>query len=177
LRDSAICRKPYHSIGGPRRSAPSDRSISTIVSTLTEIQIGRSPVFVDQNSLSETFSLDHQHTDCCSPCRWSKNSSTEFLEASVLMKPFDRHFRTGYGGVTGRFGIRTASMLRLEVVLYLLSSLVLAWTGGWFFVNGFALSLVLDCAAWSALTVWILVRSVRSGFRAGSAGTGETELP
>jgi hypothetical protein len=68
-------------------------------------------------------------------------------------------------------------MLRLEVVLYLLSSLVLAWTGGWFFVNGFALSLVLDCAAWSALTVWILVRSVRSGFRAGSAGAGGTELP
>jgi hypothetical protein len=68
-------------------------------------------------------------------------------------------------------------MLRLEVVFYLLSSLVLVWTGGWFFVNGFALSLVLDCAAWSALTVWILVRSVRSGFRAGSAGTGETELP
>ncbi len=58
-------------------------------------------------------------------------------------------------------------MLRLEVVLYLLSSLVLAWVGGWFFVNGNVLSLVLDCAAWSALTVWILVRSVRSGLRAG----------
>ena len=68
-------------------------------------------------------------------------------------------------------------MLRLEVVLYLLSSLVLAWVGGWFFVNGNVLSLVLDCAAWSALTVWILVRSVRSGFRAGSTGAGESEAP
>ena len=38
-------------------------------------------------------------------------------------------------------------MLRLEVVLYLLASLVLAWIGGWFFVNEYVLSLVLDCAA------------------------------
>jgi hypothetical protein len=68
-------------------------------------------------------------------------------------------------------------MLRLEVVLYLLASLVLAWIGGWFFVNGYVLSLVLDCAAWSALTVWILVKSVRAGFRAGSAGEGGTEAP
>ncbi|HKG73422.1 MAG TPA: hypothetical protein VKA79_04210 [Aestuariivirgaceae bacterium] len=67
-------------------------------------------------------------------------------------------------------------MLRLEVVLYLLSSLVLAWVGGWFFVNGNVLSLVFDCAAWSAITVWILVRGVRSGFRAGSTGAGETEV-
>jgi hypothetical protein len=66
-------------------------------------------------------------------------------------------------------------MLRLEVVLYLLSSLVLAWIGGWLFVNGYVPGLVLDCAAWSAFTVWILVRSVRSGFRAGSAGSGEPE--
>jgi hypothetical protein len=66
-------------------------------------------------------------------------------------------------------------MLRLEVVLYLLASLVLAWTGGWFFVNEYVLSLVLDCAAWSALTVWILVRSVRAGFRAGSAGAGSAD--
>jgi hypothetical protein len=65
-------------------------------------------------------------------------------------------------------------MLRLEVVLYLLASLVLAWIGGWFFVNGYVLSLVLDCAVWSALTVWILVRSVRASFRAGSAGAGRT---
>jgi hypothetical protein len=68
-------------------------------------------------------------------------------------------------------------MLRLEVVLYLLASLVLAWIGGWFFVNGYLLSLVLDCAAWSALTVWILVRSVRAGFRAGSTGAGGTRAP
>lgn len=64
-------------------------------------------------------------------------------------------------------------MLRLEVVLYLLASLVLAWTGGWFFVNEYVLSLVLDCAAWSALTVWILVRSVR--LHAGSAGAGSAD--
>jgi hypothetical protein len=91
---------------------------------------------------------------------------------SVLMKPFDRHFRTGYGGGSrGDSALGRHPMLRLEVVLYLLASLVLAWIGGWFFVNGYVLSLGLDCAAWSALTVWILVRSVRAGFRAGAGGT------
>jgi hypothetical protein len=66
-------------------------------------------------------------------------------------------------------------MLRLEVVLYLLASLVLAWIGGWCFVNEYVLSLLLDCAAWSALTVWILVRGIRAGFRA--AGAEGTEVP
>ncbi|MGH6875693.1 MAG: hypothetical protein ACREDW_11805 [Aestuariivirgaceae bacterium] len=63
-------------------------------------------------------------------------------------------------------------MLRLEVVLYLLASLVFAWIGGWFFVNEYVLSVVLVCAFWSALTVWILARSVR----AGSSEAGGTDL-
>jgi hypothetical protein len=66
-------------------------------------------------------------------------------------------------------------MLRLEVVCYLLASLVLAWIGGWFFVNEYVLSLILDCAAWSAATVLILVRSIRAGLRSGSAMIGGAE--
>lgn len=66
-------------------------------------------------------------------------------------------------------------MLRLEMVSYLLTSLFLAWSGGWFFTHEYGFAMVLCCALWAALTVWLMVRSVRAIFRSGSAGSGNAE--
>jgi hypothetical protein len=52
-------------------------------------------------------------------------------------------------------------MLRLETISYLISSLLLAWGGGWYFTHGYELGLILCCALWAAITVWLGLRSLR----------------
>lgn len=66
-------------------------------------------------------------------------------------------------------------MLRLEMVSYLLGSLLLAWIGCWFFTHDYGFAMVLCCALWAALTVWLLVRSLRAIFRSSSAGPANAE--
>jgi hypothetical protein len=56
---------------------------------------------------------------------------------------------------------RRHTMLRLETISYLLSSLLLAWTGGWLFTHDHRLALMACCAIWAALTVWLLLRSLK----------------
>lgn len=66
-------------------------------------------------------------------------------------------------------------MLRLETISYLFSSLLLAWGGGWFFTHGYETALLLCCAAWAAMSVWLLLRSLRVLLRQQRLSTGATE--
>jgi hypothetical protein len=66
-------------------------------------------------------------------------------------------------------------MIKLETVSYLLASLVLAWSAGWFFTHEYGFAMVLCCALWAALTVWLLVRSIQAIFHSGSVGSGNAE--
>jgi hypothetical protein len=66
-------------------------------------------------------------------------------------------------------------MLRLETVCYLLASLILAWGGGWFFAHDHGVAVVLCCAIWAALTVWLLVISLRAVLRSQRIASGGAE--
>jgi hypothetical protein len=66
-------------------------------------------------------------------------------------------------------------MLRLETISYLFASLLLAWTGGWLFTNDYRLALILCCALWAALTVGLLVRSLRALLRQKSLSSHVTD--
>ena len=66
-------------------------------------------------------------------------------------------------------------MPRLEMVSYLLASLVLAWSGGWLFTHEYGSAVVLCCALWAALTARMLVRSLRAAFRSRSAASRSAE--
>jgi hypothetical protein len=66
-------------------------------------------------------------------------------------------------------------MLRLQMALYLLASLLFAWSGGWLFTHDYPFAVVVCCALWAALTTWMLVSSLRAVFRSGSPGSGSAE--
>jgi hypothetical protein len=66
-------------------------------------------------------------------------------------------------------------MLRLEIISYLLSSLLLVRGGGWFFTHGYETALVLCCAAWAVITVWLLSRGLRVLLRQQTYPTGAIE--
>ena len=66
-------------------------------------------------------------------------------------------------------------MLRFETVCYLFASLILAWSGGWFFTHEYGLAVVLCCGLWAALTVWLLVTSLRAVFRSQRAASDGAE--
>ena len=65
-------------------------------------------------------------------------------------------------------------MLRLETISYLLSSLLLAWTGGWLFTHDHRLGLIVCCAVWAASTVWLLRRSLQVLLRQQSLSSRAT---
>lgn len=66
-------------------------------------------------------------------------------------------------------------MLRLETISYLLSSLLLAWTGGWLFSHDHRLALIVCCAIWAASTVWLLLRSLQVLLRQQSRSSRATD--
>ena len=66
-------------------------------------------------------------------------------------------------------------MIKLEIVSYLLASLVLAWSAGWFFTHEYGFAMVLCCALWAALSVWLLLRSIQVLFQPGRGDSGNAE--
>jgi hypothetical protein len=66
-------------------------------------------------------------------------------------------------------------MIRFEMVCYLFASLVLAWGGGWFFIHEYGAAVVLCCAIWSAVSVWLLARGVQAVLRSQRTATSRAE--
>jgi hypothetical protein len=63
-------------------------------------------------------------------------------------------------------------MPRLEFISYLFATLFLAWGAGWFFTNGYSVALILCCAIWAGLTLWALLRALRSALSIRSFSSG-----
>jgi hypothetical protein len=67
-------------------------------------------------------------------------------------------------------------MPRLQFISYLFATLFLAWGAGWFFTNGYPMALILCCAVWAGLTLWMLLEALRSALTARNLSSGALKV-